>query len=136
MILVERWGVSVVLFSLAPPGGSALPQRGRIQLGLMYTSCVMGSGKPLRGSSVSAQMSGDLKNPSKAIPFGTNLSIAVSTVVYFVLAFLVALVTYRSTPGIYAEEKCPYGGTFHDYLIMARVSLWPPMVYAGIFGGK
>jgi solute carrier family 12 (sodium/potassium/chloride transporter), member 2 len=88
------------------------------------------------GIMAGANISGDLKNPSKAIPFGTNLSIAVSTVVYFVLAFLVALVTYRSTPGIYAEEKCPYGGTFHDYLIMARVSLWPPMVYAGIFGGK
>lgn len=22
----------------------------------------------------------------------------------------------------------------YDYLIMARISIWPPMVYAGIFG--
>jgi amino acid transporter len=86
------------------------------------------------GIMAGANISGDLKDPSKAIPFGTNLSIAVSTVVYFILAFLVALVTYRSVPGIYVGENCPYGGSFHDYLIMARISLWPPMVYAGIFG--
>ena len=86
------------------------------------------------GIMAGANISGDLKDPSKAIPYGTNLSIAVSTVVYFLLAFLVALVTYRSTPGIYVGENCPYGGSFHDYLIMARISIWPPMVYAGIFG--
>ena len=86
------------------------------------------------GIMAGANISGDLKDPSSAIPYGTNLSIAVSTVVYFLLAFLVALVTYRSVPGIYVGTDCPYGGSFHDYLIMARISIWPPMVYAGIFG--
>ena len=80
------------------------------------------------GIMAGANISGDLKNPSKAIPFGTNFAIFISTIVYFILAFLVALVTYRSVPGIYTGDACPFGGTFHDYLIMARISIWPPIV--------
>eukprot|EP00946_MAST-07B_sp_MAST-7B-sp1_P001419 g1419.t1 len=85
------------------------------------------------GIMAGANISGDLKDPSSAIPFGTNLSIAVSTVVYLILALFVALVSIRSVPGILSGEDCPFGGSFHDYVIMARIAAWPPIVYAGIF---
>ena len=85
------------------------------------------------GIMAGANISGDLKDPSSAIPFGTNLSIAVSTVVYIMLSVFVALVSVRSVPGIITGDDCPFGGTFHDYIIMARIAAWPPIVYAGIF---
>ena len=59
------------------------------------------------GIMAGANISGDLKDPSSAIPFGTNLSIAVSTVVYLILALFVALVSIRSVPGIFSGRRLP-----------------------------
>ena len=85
------------------------------------------------GIMAGANISGDLKDPSYAIPKGTNLALFVSTGVYMLLAVLVAFSGVRSVSGLFASKDCPYGGLFHDSLYMARISLWPPMVYAGIF---
>eukprot|EP00949_MAST-11_sp_MAST-11-sp1_P004576 g4576.t1 len=85
------------------------------------------------GIMAGANISGDLKDPSSAIPKGTNLALGVSTIVYIVLVFCVGASGIRSVAGIAQGEACPFGGTFHDSSFMARVSLWPPIVYAGIF---
>lgn len=86
------------------------------------------------GIMAGANISGDLKDPSYAIPKGTNLALGVSTIIYIVLAIIVGLVGLRSVPGLVKGSECPYGGIYHDYLFMAKASLWPPIVYAGIFG--
>ena len=85
------------------------------------------------GIMAGANISGDLKDPSYAIPKGTNLALIVSTAIYILLAIIVALIGLRSVPGLVSGTECPFGGIYHDYLFMARVSLWPPIVYAGIF---
>lgn len=85
------------------------------------------------GIMAGANISGDLKDPSYAIPKGTNLALIVSTSIYILLAMIVALVGLRSVPGLAIGAECPFGGIYHDYLFMARVALWPPIVYAGIF---
>ena len=85
------------------------------------------------GIMAGANVSGDLKDPSSAIPFGTNLAIIVSTCVYFLLALFVSFVSIRSVPGIITGDNCPFGGSFHDYVFMARIAAWPPIFYAGIF---
>eukprot|EP00943_MAST-04B_sp_MAST-4B-sp1_P000500 g500.t1 len=86
------------------------------------------------GIMAGANISGDLKDPSYAIPKGTNLALGVSTLVYILLAIIVGLVGVRSVPGLVKGTECPYGGIYHDYLFMAKASLWPPIIYAGIFG--
>ena len=85
------------------------------------------------GIMAGANISGDLKDPSYAIPKGTNLALIVSTAIYILLAIIVALIGLRSVPGLVNGTECPFGGIYHDYLFMAKVSLWPPIVYAGIF---
>ena len=84
------------------------------------------------GIMAGANISGDLKDPSYAIPKGTNLALIVSTAIYILLAIIVALIGLRSVPGIVSGTECPFGGIYHDYLFMARVSLWPPK-FTGIF---
>lgn len=85
------------------------------------------------GIMAGANISGDLKDPSYAIPTGTNLALFVSTIIYCMLTVLVGISGVRSVAGIVTGTDCPFGGLFHDSLYMARVSVWPPIVYAGIF---
>ena len=82
------------------------------------------------GIMAGANISGDLKDPSYAIPKGTNLALIVSTAIYILLAIIVALIGLRSVPGLVNGTECPFGGIYHDYLFMARV-FWPPIVTLG-----
>lgn len=85
------------------------------------------------GIMAGANISGDLKDASSAIPTGTNAAIAVSTIVYILLIFWVGAVAIRATPGVMIGDTCPFGGIYLDYIFMARIAAWPPLVYAGIF---
>jgi amino acid transporter len=68
-----------------------------------------------------ANMSGDLRDPRKAIPYGTLWAIVVSSVFYFAIAFWVA--------GAGDKEEL-----LNNYTIVIDKSLWPPIVLAGLLG--
>ena len=68
-----------------------------------------------------ANMSGDLKDPRRAIPRGTLYAILLSSIVYFVLAWW-----------------CTRAGTVDEltgnYTLVIDKSFWPPIVLAGLLG--
>jgi uncharacterized membrane protein len=68
-----------------------------------------------------ANMSGDLKDPRRAIPVGTLWAVGISSVVYFAIAWWCAR---AGTP----EELTT------NYTIAIDRSLWPPLVLAGLLG--
>ncbi|MBW2459312.1 MAG: hypothetical protein JRI68_32770, partial [Deltaproteobacteria bacterium] len=68
-----------------------------------------------------ANMSGELKDPRRAIPRGTMWAIALSAVIYLVVAFLAAR---TGSP----EEL------MGNYNLLIDRSLWPPAVLAGLLG--
>jgi len=73
------------------------------------------------GIMAGANMSGDLENPRRAIPFGTMSAIAVTTVIYLAIAYTAWLV---ATPAeLIANE-----------MIMVDKAVWGPVVIAGIMG--
>ena len=72
------------------------------------------------GIMAGANISGDLKRPSVAIPKGTLIAIALSTVVYIALVWIIAAVTTRE-------------GLKDNTLIMMDLSVFGPLVVAGIF---
>ncbi|MBH24949.1 MAG: hypothetical protein CMH57_10940 [Myxococcales bacterium] len=68
-----------------------------------------------------ANMSGDLKDPRRAIPQGTLWAIGLSTVIYFVLAY-------------YAALMAPPEELVSNYNVLIDGALWPPAVLAGLLG--
>jgi amino acid transporter len=72
------------------------------------------------GIMAGANMSGDLKNPARAIPRGTLLAIGFTTLVYIAFAVLLG----ASTPRAELQGSS---------MVVADASLWPPMIMAGIF---
>ena len=72
------------------------------------------------GITAGISMSGELKNPQKNIPRGTLLAIAVSFLVYVAIACKLTAVT-----SFEVLQK--------DKLVMVHRSLFPPLVYAGIW---
>ncbi|MTB51224.1 amino acid permease [Lewinella sp. W8] len=73
------------------------------------------------GIMAGANMSGELEDPRKSIPSGTLWAIAVSFVVYMVLAYWIA----RSA----SESEL-----INNYNIMIERSFFPPLVIAGVLG--
>ena len=73
------------------------------------------------GIMAGANMSGELKDPRKSIPNGTLWAIAVSLVIYVLLAFWIA----RSA----TEEQL-----VSDYNIMIKKARWSALVTAGVLG--
>ena len=73
------------------------------------------------GIMAGANMSGDLKEPRKAIPFGTMGAIAVTLIIYIAIAFIATMV---STP----EEL------LSNQMVMVDKAFWGPIVIAGIMG--
>ncbi|KNC85776.1 hypothetical protein SARC_02040 [Sphaeroforma arctica JP610] len=86
-----------------------------------------------------ANMSGDLKDAQKAIPKGTFLAIGISTTVYLVMAWVCGFCVLRqvidtrasadANSTVYSTEY----GLLYSYDVVAMVSIWSPLVYAGIF---
>lgn len=73
------------------------------------------------GFTAGIAMSGDLKDPKKAIPIGTISAIAVGFVVYVILAFFLA--NYIDSETLKS-----------DYNILMKIALFAPAVVAGIWG--
>ncbi len=73
------------------------------------------------GFTAGIAMSGDLKNPKKAIPLGTIAAIAVGFVVYIILAFFISF---------YVDSETLKS----DYNILMKIAIFAPAVVAGIWG--
>ena len=106
------------------------------------------------GIMAGANMSGDLADPSRAIPFGTLLGIAVTFVSYVIILWFLGATVVRCTDpagtgfcdapdfGSAAwaarlaadpDGAATLGGLLFDKLVISSVSLWEPLVYAGVF---
>lgn len=72
------------------------------------------------GIAVGASMSGDLKNPAKAIPQGTMASIIISTVIYL------ATVVWLAFHG-------PREDLIGNAMLMQGMSRWPILILAGVY---
>ena len=72
------------------------------------------------GIMAGANMSGDLKNPSRSIPQGTLGSVIVTAVIYLSLALLLG-------------GTRPYEDLTENNLIMKNISVWPVLITAGVF---
>ncbi|XP_068081750.1 bumetanide-sensitive sodium-(potassium)-chloride cotransporter [Anabrus simplex] len=93
-----------------------------------------------------ANISGDLKDPQGAIPKGTLVSIAITTVSYVLMAFVSGAVMERDASGnvtemLYngthtdcegREEKCVWG-LHNSFQVMELVAAFGPLIYAGCF---
>ncbi|XP_025829550.1 solute carrier family 12 member 2-like [Agrilus planipennis] len=90
-----------------------------------------------------ANISGDLRDPQKAIPKGTLLAILITTVVYMLIAVLAGAVVVRDATGSVTDY---FNGTFRDCLpgeclyglhnnaqIIELVAWIGPLIYAGCF---
>lgn len=72
------------------------------------------------GIMAGANMSGDLKNPSRSIPSGTLWSIVVTAIVYAVMALFIA--------------GCrPADTLISNFSVIGDISKWPILITAGVF---
>lgn len=101
------------------------------------------------GIMAGANMSGDLREPSKAIPKGTLTGIAISFWTYIGLVWMVGSSSVKCAGSIACNASNfgtqawvdqlgtlfpePEGGLIFNKLIMTTVSLWGPLVYGGVF---
>ncbi|XP_049987090.1 solute carrier family 12 member 9 isoform X2 [Alexandromys fortis] len=72
------------------------------------------------GIMAGANMSGELKDPSRAIPLGTIIAVAYTFFIYILLFFLSSFTCDRTL----LQE---------DYGFFRGISLWPPLVLIGIY---
>ncbi|XP_070340458.1 solute carrier family 12 member 9 isoform X4 [Equus asinus] len=77
------------------------------------------------GIMAGANMSGELKDPSRAIPLGTIIAVAYTFFIYILLFFLSS----------FTCDRCLGRGTLlqEDYGFFRAISLWPPLVLIGIY---
>jgi amino acid transporter len=73
------------------------------------------------GIMAGVNMSGDLKNPSVAIPVGTFLAIGVGYVIYMVIPIIIA-------------GRADAQSLIDDPLIMRRISFWGDSILLGVWG--
>ncbi|XP_063341074.1 solute carrier family 12 member 9 [Pelmatolapia mariae] len=79
---------------------------------VMFTSCT--------GIMAGANMSGELKNPSVAIPKGTITAVSYTFIVYVLLFLMISATCDRTL-------------LIQDYGFLQRINLWPPFVTIGIY---
>ncbi|XP_017555925.1 solute carrier family 12 member 9 [Pygocentrus nattereri] len=79
---------------------------------VLFTSCT--------GIMAGANMSGELKNPSVAIPKGTIIAVLYAFVVYVLLFLLLS-------------STCDRLFLINDYAVFQRINIWPPFVIVGVY---
>ncbi|OZC12082.1 K-Cl cotransporter [Onchocerca flexuosa] len=99
------------------------------------------------GIMAGANISGDLADPQNAIPKGTLLAIAVTTVIYLMVVFTTGATCVRYADGFKLpyiinnsyfipdcaqNNTCPYG-LMNYFQVMENESLYGPLITAGIF---
>ncbi|XP_005097586.1 solute carrier family 12 member 9 [Aplysia californica] len=67
-----------------------------------------------------ANMSGELKDPSKAIPKGTLSAVCFTFITYIIMSILIG-------------GSCTRYLLVNDYVFLQQVNVWPPFVVVGIF---
>lgn len=95
-----------------------------------------------------ANISGNLKNPQHAIPKGTILSIFITSFIYLLFAWIAGATVQRQASGIVPNssllfnltecnkpDKCKYG-LMNDYEVIGVVSVYAPIIVAGIFSAS
>ncbi len=94
-----------------------------------------------------ANISGNLKNPQKAIPKGTLLSILITSIIYIWFSWICGATVLRETNGeiqftndtkllTNCKNFTCNKGLVHDYHIMEVVSVFGPIITAGIFSAS
>lgn len=71
------------------------------------------------GNTMGIGLSGELADPQREIPWGTKLATLISFVIYVFIAIFLAL---AASPDDLAGDR----------MLMARISLWAPLVYLGL----
>ncbi|XP_055689651.1 bumetanide-sensitive sodium-(potassium)-chloride cotransporter isoform X2 [Lutzomyia longipalpis] len=91
-----------------------------------------------------ANISGDLRDPQKAIPKGTLLAIVITTASYVIMALCAGATVVRDATGnitdvvngtleyINCTEPCKYG-LLNSFQVIELVSGFGPLIYAGCF---
>ena len=80
------------------------------------------------GIMAGANISGDLKNPTKAIPKGTLLAIGLTTSVYLSLIWIMGASVVRDADGIHVPELLNVSTTLMNH------GWWPSSIFAKLFG--
>lgn len=111
--------ISVLLGHSDPPpaAGHYEPATGAPSLGELFAIFF----PAVTGFTAGVNMSGDLKDPKRAIPVGTLVAIGTGLVVYVSLAVFVAL---RIDPQALRENTD----------VLSQIAFWKPAVLAGIWG--
>jgi len=115
---IIKWDYGVMVQNFAAPNFAESNAIG-IDKGLPFWVLFAIFFPAVTGFTQGVNMSGDLKEPGKAIPIGTFLAVGVSTIIYF----LAAIVFSGSMPN--AELIADYGA-------MKKISLVPWFIHAGV----
>ncbi len=120
-IIMTIIGLSLISFFLTPAAPiENLPLIGKFEEGNFWQVFAIFF-PAVTGIMAGANLSGDLKEPRRAIPIGTLSSIGVTMIIYIAIAYFAARI---STP---AELRA-------NQMIMVDKALWGPLVIAGIMG--
>ncbi|GAB4171069.1 MAG: amino acid permease [Calditrichia bacterium] len=120
-IIMSIMALSLFSFFVTPaPQIDSVPLIGSFQSADFWTTFAIFF-PAVTGIMAGANMSGDLKDPKKAIPLGTMLAILVTMFIYIALAIVLA---HIGTP----EELVG------NQLIMVEKAKWPNLVLAGLLG--
>ncbi|MDZ7724319.1 MAG: amino acid permease [candidate division KSB1 bacterium] len=119
-IIMTLIGLSLISFFASPASPTDVMMVGKFQdAGFWQVFAIYFPA--VTGIMAGANMSGDLKNPKKAIPLGTLSAIGVTMVIYLVIAYVATLIASS------AELRS-------NQMIMVDKAFWGPAVLAGIIG--
>ncbi|MCB9726879.1 MAG: hypothetical protein H6746_00210 [Deltaproteobacteria bacterium] len=112
---------SIVVGALTGPAPAAGPHLQALTTAVPIATLFAIFFPAVTGFEAGVSMSGDLADPSRSIPRGTLAAIGVGLLVYLALACLLAW-------------RVPAADLADDPGVLFQVSLWPPLVTAGVFG--
>lgn len=129
-IKVQYGILAILVLSLVSFFAGAIPDARIAQIGAnLHPAFPAGSGffvmfalffPAVTGIMAGVNMSGDLKNPAKSIPWGTLTAIGVTTVVYLGMAVLIG-------------ASRPRQDMLSNSFVVLDIARWPLLIHAGIF---